>query len=119
LAKLFLFFIFAILAVLLIEATLKKIRKKERFNLSIATVIVLSAIVYFNYSQDKDNKKNFQYIVAFKQGATLVCNGIDIDNKDFNYVSGTSVFVAKEISEKKGTLIPLSECTDISVSSKE
>jgi hypothetical protein len=113
LAKLFLILLLSVVAILLISKLLTKVRKQEKYNISIATVIVLFAIGVYTGFQDKINQQNYNIVIAFNQGKTIICNSKEINDRDYNYVSGTSVFVAKESSVHKGDLIRVSDCQDI------
>jgi hypothetical protein len=106
-------FILAVVTILLISTLLTKVRKKEKYNLTIATIIVLFIISIYSGFQDKIKQQHYEYVMAFTKGKTLICKSKNINNKEYNYVSGTSVFVLKDSTKSGTNLIKLSECNGI------
>jgi hypothetical protein len=85
--------------------------KKEKTAL---TVVFLSFLfvgylytLYQNYTKNRD----YEILTAFSQGRDIVCNDKIVNQREFNFISGTLVFSAKKsIKELKGTIYPIKEC---------
>jgi len=58
------------------------------------------------------SQHNREILSAFKQGKSLTCKEIEVNNKHFIYVSGTLSFMPNETNaEHKGLVIDIATCT--------
>jgi hypothetical protein len=102
----------AFLFIIIFANLLTKIRKQEKYNILISSIVVLSFLAYYTHLQNLDRKSNFDMIVSFNQDKTLYCNDINITNKEFNYVSGTSSFIGKRDTKYYGITLQLEDCKE-------
>jgi hypothetical protein len=82
----------------------------SRKNLLLGVASLLLLILGYSMLQDKGESKNLEILLSFNQDKTIVCRDIKVNNAEFNYVSGTLSFVAKDSSQHKGLTLPIEEC---------
>ncbi len=84
----------------------------KRLKMAIVLSLVLGWFLIFVYSlyQDGKRKKHEVLLFNFRHGKNLICNKVKVSKKEFNFISGTLVFVGKEGSEVEGLVVPLDRC---------
>lgn len=71
---------------------------------------ILAVIVMFNeYTEQKDDNIR-QTAMKFKQGKTVVCDGVQVDPKLFELSIGTYTFIGKENTPNYGQMISAANC---------
>ena len=84
---------------------------KHHKTISVGLFIILIAIISIFTNNQRNTEKNYAKIVnIFNRDKTIICDSIKVHKKDFNFISGTLVFMGKEKSDFKGQIIPLDEC---------
>lgn len=89
---------------------LSKFNASSRRNLILGIVSLVLLITGYTMMQDKSENKNLNVLISYNQSNVIICKEIEVTNKDFNYVSGTLSFVAKESSKYKGITLQLEDC---------
>lgn len=77
--------------------------------------LILGHVIGFGWLYElgitNQSEQNREILTAFKQGKTLTCKEIDVNNKTFIYVSGTLSFIPKDTNEKhKGLVLDIVTC---------
>jgi len=87
-----------------------ELTKSQKFIVTaVILAIILSAIAYNNINNAK--RENMLNIVTkFKQNKTVTCNGMDINNKNYDISIGTFTFIGKENTPNYGRMISASDC---------
>lgn len=84
--------------------------KIKYFGAALLVVIIVVAVLYERNSSKKGSYKR-ELVLHFTQGGELLCGGVKVDLKHFNYENGTESFVAKkEFENLKGTILSLKDC---------
>ena len=101
-----------ILLVLLILAVKKdSISNLNKFYIALILVIIVGAIMIYQFNFSEHEKQNRILINAYKQGETISCNGMDINNKTYRLETGTLSFMAKrDNKELKGIIHDIGDC---------
>lgn len=73
---------------------------------------IVGVLILYQYLQLNEGGRDQEKILAFEQGATLVCNGQEVDKEHFNFVSGTLTFVGKPGTSKVNSTYQLENCTN-------
>ena len=89
---------------------LSKFAASNRRNIILGIASLILLMYGYNMLQDKSESQNLQMLISYNQGKPLKCKEIEVTNQDFNYVSGTLSFVAKESSMYKGITLQLEDC---------
>jgi len=80
----------------------------------IGVTVILAALILAAYLFNQNNKNNRLHIenilLDYKQNKTIVCDGIDVNNSEFSYSSGTEVFIGLKQSKHYGRIISLDQC---------
>lgn len=81
----------------------------------IIVVLIVAHIIGFGWLYEFRTSHQSQYnrdiLSAFKQGKSLTCKEIEVNNKQFIYVSGTLSFMPNETNtEHKGLVIDIATC---------
>ena len=71
--------------------------------------IVLGAIAFNAYNASQRDKM-MSVVTKFKQGKTVSCNGVDVNNSDYTLSIGTYTFIGKEKTPNYGQMISASDC---------
>ncbi|MDE6886739.1 MAG: hypothetical protein K2P17_06855 [Helicobacteraceae bacterium] len=101
----------AILVGLFLYFTFKnKVTKKNGIILGFIFIIILALIIIYTTLQDRNNKKQIDLIFSFNQGKELQCGDLIVQNKNFNFISGTLSFVGKKKTKFEDKIIPIEEC---------
>lgn len=82
----------------------------------IIVFLVIGHLIGFGWLYELNNanqrEHNREVLSAFKQGKSLICNAIEVNHKQFIYVSGTLSFMPNETNqEHKGLVIDIATCT--------
>ena len=77
--------------------------------------LILGHVIGFGWLYELNNshqsEQNREILSAFKQGKTLTCKEVEVNNKTFIYVSGTLSFIPKDTNEKhKGVVLDIVTC---------
>jgi hypothetical protein len=78
-------------------------------------ILVLGHAIGFGWLYEFNNanqsEHNREVLSAFKQGKSLTCKEVEIDNKRFLYVSGTLSFIPNDANEaQKGLVLDIATC---------
>ncbi len=74
-------------------------------------IIILGSGWWYEKRSSEKSEQNRIVISAFKQGKTLFCEGREVDNETFIFVSGTLSFIPNEQNQNdKGVIIDISKC---------
>lgn len=81
----------------------------------IATLLIIGHAIGFGWFYELNNanqsEHNREVLSAFKQGKTLTCKEVEVNNKTFIYVSGTLSFIPKDTNENhKGLVLDIVTC---------
>ena len=84
----------------------------QRLKMTILLSLLLGWLLVFGYTLLQDRKRGLheKLLFAFNHGKNLICKSLQVDKTNFNFVSGTLVFVGKEGSKFEGLVIPIDEC---------
>ncbi len=79
--------------------------------------IVWGMIFTYNYYQDKKRIYIDKIYYLFMHNKNLVCKDpfgqkVTVNRKNFNFVSGTLVFIGKEKSPYEGLVVPAEKCKE-------
>lgn len=71
---------------------------------------ILSIAIMFNEYQNQEADKTRAVATKFKQGKTVKCNDLDINNEFYTLSVGTYTFIGKENTPNAGEMISASDC---------
>ena len=100
-----------IILLMLIIFSNKSIEKSSKIVFTVLLLIVFGAgYLYEDYIEAKQDR-NLLKIEAFKQGKKLICKGgIVVDDKHFDYFSGTQTFAPNKQSKYVDVILSIDEC---------
>jgi len=76
---------------------------------SILALLVLGGY-WFNQSSENRRLHLEEVLLEFTHGKNISCNGIDVNNSEFSYSSGTQTFLGLKESKMYGRIISLDQC---------
>lgn len=110
----FLLFIVALVMLMQLLTKYNLVSYKMRVGVGIALIVLAIGIGIFTLQQDKNAAYLTQLTQSFLQGETLFCernaNLLEVNNKSFNFISGTLTLMGKDDSKHKRVIIPLKAC---------
>lgn len=84
-------------------------RNQKIFITTIILAIVISAIAFNAYStSQRENMMNV--VIKFNQHKTIVCNDIEVNDKNYSLSIGTYTFIGIENTPGYGQMISASKC---------
>ena len=93
----------------IIYAVANKIKNHKTISVGLFLTLLIAISVLTNIQRNTE-KQHAKMMNIFNRDKTIICNEIKVNKKDFNFISGTLVFIGKEKSDFQGTMIPLDEC---------
>jgi len=80
----------------------------------LATVSIIGGLVLgaYLYNLNSENRRLHLegVLLEFMHNKTISCNGLDVNNSQFSYSSGTQTFIGLKESKMSGRLISLDTC---------
>jgi len=83
--------------------------QQKLITVSILAVLILGAYLY-NLQSEKRRLHLESVLLEFMHDENIQCNGIDVNNSQFSYSSGTQTFIGLKQSKMSGRLISLDTC---------
>lgn len=80
---------------------------------AVVTLVVLAIIggaVFYNDVQNKQRDHALEMHRLFEQGRTITCEGIEVNATNFEYSSGTQIFIGKEKTPHYARMINVAQC---------
>ncbi len=106
-------YIFGIILLVLLFVVLHfftEISLKQKVGvISILALLILGAYLY-NLGNEKRRVHLENVLLDFTHGKSISCQGMDINNSQFSYSSGTQTFLGLKNTEMSGRLISLDTC---------
>lgn len=108
------FLIFLTIVAILVVIFYAKSESLSRKSKIVALLIIGHAIGFgwlYELNNANQSENNREVLTAFKQGKVLTCKEIEVNNKEFIYISGTLSFMPNETNQKhKGLVIDIATC---------
>ncbi|WP_104625436.1 hypothetical protein [Helicobacter felis] len=86
------------------------VRLKQKILGALVLTLLGGVVGFYTYEQDRINRAQMDLQRAFLRGETLLCGHVEVNNKNFNLVTGTLSFLGKPNGPMKDTLIDLQSC---------
>ena len=83
--------------------------KQKLITVFIIGLFVLGAYL-FNVNSENRRLHLEGVLLEFTHGKNITCNGLDVNNSEFSYSSGTQTFIGIKESKMFGRLISLDSC---------
>ncbi|MFP4332072.1 MAG: hypothetical protein ACLFQJ_02120 [Campylobacterales bacterium] len=91
---------------------LPQVSKTDKIKALALFIVLIIAASLYEVQRDSSDKKMFMAIEAFKNGETLNCNGVEVNKKNFNFVSGTNTFLGKNDSNYSMQRYQVKDCIE-------
>ena len=109
--KILISILFTLLLGMIIYSILNRnFNKKQKLLSLILGVLTLILIGIYTIKTNENNKFDFEIIAAYNRGENIKCDGIEINNKEFNLSSGTLSFLGKKDTKYYGKVISIDKC---------
>ncbi len=99
-----------VIAVPIVLNSMTDFDSKQKWYVYAFLGVIISLMVFYQLVKEGEGNRNREVVLAFSQGKEVACKETVVTNKDFNYVSGTLSFVAKEGGKYNGVLFSVEEC---------
>lgn len=76
-------------------------------------VMMLGLIIgayFYNQSQKEYQEHIYEVVTAYKQGKTLQCDSVEVNQKLFSLSVGTYTFIGKEQTPHYGVMVDAQKC---------
>lgn len=83
--------------------------RQKGLTLLLLTLIIANAILY-NIMKDLESKHIHEMQLKYKNGETLRCNGVEVDQKSFGYSVGTQSYIGNQDSRYPNQIFSAAEC---------
>jgi len=106
-------YLFGILLLLLLFVVLHfftEISLKQKLTTVLTLGVLVLGAYLFNQSSENRRLHLEGVLLEFMHDKTISCNGIDVNNSQFSYSSGTQTFIGLKESKMSGRLISLDTC---------
>jgi hypothetical protein len=100
----------AIIITFMVYAIANKIRNHKIISILLFLILIIIISIFTNIQRNTE-KQHAKIINLFNRNKIIICDEIKVSKKDFNFISGTLVFMGKEKSDFQAQIIPLNECS--------
>jgi len=83
--------------------------KQKITTVSILAIFILGAYLFNKNTEDRRVHLQ-EVLIEFTNNKTISCDGMDVNNREFSYSSGTQTFLGIKDTKKFGRLISLDKC---------
>jgi len=87
-----------------------ELKASQKITATLVILVVVLGAIGFNINQTSKAEKVRQVMLAFNQGKTVVCQGVDVNKSDFSLSVGTQTFIALKMSPHAGKMIAARGC---------
>lgn len=101
-----------LVALYLLFLMLPQVSKKDKIRAFVVFIVLIVAASFYEMRKEDSSEKMFMTIEAFKNGRTVDCNGVEISNKHFNFVSGTNTFLGRDDSNYSMQRYQVKDCIE-------
>jgi hypothetical protein len=106
-------YILGIVAVVLFFVVLHyttELDKKQKISITLAIFTIVSGAVFYNDYSNKERDRIIELELKYNQNKNLHCDGVDVNRSDFEYSSGTQVFIGKKNTPHSNRIISITQC---------
>jgi len=106
-------YIFGIILLVLLFVVLHfftEIALKQKLTVTGILALLILGAYLFNKNNENRRLHLEGRLLEFTHGKTIVCDGIDVNNSEFSYSSGTQTLLGKKESKMFGRIISLDQC---------
>lgn len=106
-------YIIGLIVVGLFFLTLHYFTELTRSQKTAVTAVVLFIVIFaiaFNSYNNAKTEKMLDAVTRFKQGKTIECSGVKVNDKNFTLSIGTYTFIGKENTPYYNQMISASTC---------
>ena len=107
--KLIVTLIGAFLIIFLILNLLTNLSKQDKLKVLYLFISITIIAGVYEFFQDKRSDKNREVILKFMHGESIYCKDIEVNKSEFNFVSGTLIFVGKK-NTNENIILKVEEC---------
>ena len=83
---------------------------KEKIGVTVFLALFVLGAYLFNQSSESRRLHLETVLLDFTHGESIMCEGLDVNNSEFSYSSGTQTFLGKKESKMFGRIISLDQC---------
>lgn len=87
-----------------------ELNRSQKTAVTAAVLIIILFAIAFNSYNNAQTQKMLDAVMRFKQGKTIECNGVAVNNKNFTLSIGTYTFIGKENTPYYNQMISASTC---------
>jgi len=87
-----------------------ELSKSQKLTVTAVTLAVILAAIGYNKLNSSKRENMINVVTKFKQNKTVTCDGIDVNNKNYDLSIGTFTFIGKENTANYGRMISASDC---------
>ncbi len=106
-------YLFGIILLLILFVVLHfftEISTKQKVGVVLVLGVLILGAYWYNLGNEKRRLHLETVLLEFMHGKNISCSGMDINNSEFSYSSGTQTFIALKESNMYGRLISLDTC---------
>lgn len=103
----------AIVAVIAFFAVLHfftELKAKMKIGMAVALLFITIFAMMYNAYSEKQRRHALDVELRYKQGKTLVCNGMDVNSTNFSFSTGTHTFIGRKGTPHYSMMINTSAC---------
>ena len=83
---------------------------KQKVLISLIITLLVAGAIAYNIQSDRDRKHLVDVELKYRQGETLMCQGVEINSSNFDYSVGTQSFVGNRGTKYFQQIINAREC---------
>lgn len=83
---------------------------KQKIASTLAVFAIILSALFYNTQSNAQSQKMLDVIIKFKQGKSVKCQEIEVNNTNFSLSVGTYTFIGKSKTSAEGLMINVSAC---------
>jgi len=87
-----------------------ELSKKQELIISLILLTAIFSAVAFNKHNTKQRKKMLEVVTKYNQNKTVLCDGIEVNQKYYSLSIGTYTFIGKKDTPNYAQMISVSTC---------
>jgi len=87
-----------------------ELSKSQKITVTATILAVIIGAIAYNTNNTSKRENMLNVVTSFKQGKTVLCSGIDVNDKNYTLSVGTYTFIGKENTANFGKMISASTC---------
>lgn len=83
---------------------------RQKISITLFVLIVVSSAVLYNNYAERERERIVELELNYIQNKNMICDGVEVNQSNFEYSQGTQVFIGKKNSPHYERIISITQC---------